>query len=275
MGAIIKIIKILNNNAVVVADEEREKVAIGAGIAFNKRRNDIVNHEKIEKIFVMRENDKLEQLLNRIPVEHFTICEEIITYAEEYLRIKLAEHIHIVLTDHISFAIERTKEGIQIHNKLLQEIRVLYQNEFAVGLWALQHIKERCQVEMPVDEAAFIALHLHTMKPHGGELRETLRYTTIIRDIVQLVKEKLHISIEEEGIAYQRLITHLRFMLARFNEFEHHTMDEEMSEMIRKKFPQSYHCAEEIADYLQSTYTIELPLQELGYIAIHIERLRR
>ena len=275
MGAIIKIIKILNNNAVIVADEEREKVAIGAGIAFNKRRNDIVNFEKIEKIFVIRENDKLEQLLNRIPVEHFTICEEIITYAEEYLRIKLAEHIHIVLTDHISFAIERTKEGIQIHNKLLQEIRVLYQKEFAVGLWALQHIKERCQVEMPVDEAAFIALHLHTMKPHGGDLRETLRYTTIIRDIVQLAKERLHISIEEEGIAYQRLITHLRFMLARFNEFEHHTMDEEMSEMIRKKFPQSYHCAKEIADYLQSTYTIELPLQELGYIAIHIERLRR
>ena len=141
----------------------------------------------------MRENKKLEQLLNRIPEEHFTICEEIITYAEHSLGTKLNEHIHIVLTDHISFAIERTRDGIHVANKLLQEIKIMYQQEFEIGLWALQHIKERCQVDMPVDEAAFIALHLHTMKPQGGDLHQTVRHTTIIRDMVQLIRKQLNI----------------------------------------------------------------------------------
>jgi len=271
----IKIKKILNNNAVIVLDENREKVAIGAGIAFNKKRNDPVSFEKIEKIFVMRENDKLEQLLNRIPEEHFTISEEIITYAESCLSTKLNEHIHIVLTDHISFAIERTKDGIHINNKLLNEIKIMYKKEFEIGLWALQHIKERCQVEMPIDEAAFIALHLHTMKPQGGDLHKTVRHTTIIRDMVQKIRRQLNITIEEEDISYQRLITHLRFMLARLNEYELHTMDEEMSEMIQTKYPFSYQCVQEIAQDLENSHGIKLPKQELGYIALYIERLRK
>lgn len=169
-----KIKKILNNNAVVVLDDEREKIAIGAGIAFNKKRNDIINTDKIEKIFVMRENDKLQQLLSRIPEEHFTISEEVITYAEKHMGTKLNEHIHIVLTDHLSFAIERVRDGIHLNNKLLHEIKILYRREFEIGLWAIQHIKERCQVEMPEDEAAFIALHIHTMKPQGGDLHDTV-----------------------------------------------------------------------------------------------------
>lgn len=223
----------------------------------------------------MRENKKLEQLLNRIPEEHFTICEEIISYAEQSLGIKLNEHIHIVLTDHISFAIERTREGIHITNKLLQEIKIMYREEFEIGLWALQHIKESCQVEMPVDEAAFIALHLHTMKPQGGDLRQTVRHTTIIRDMVQLIRKQLNIKIKEEDLSYQRLITHLRYMLARLNQYEIHTMDEEMSEMIQNKYPYAYSCAQEVAKDLENLHAIKLPKQELGYIALYIERLRK
>ena len=81
----IKIKKILNNNAVIVSDEGEEKIAIGPGVAFKKTKNDIVNPHKIEKLFIMPENDKFQQLLSRIPVEHFTVSEDIISYAEKYL----------------------------------------------------------------------------------------------------------------------------------------------------------------------------------------------
>ncbi|MFF3102171.1 PRD domain-containing protein [Viridibacillus arvi] len=270
-----KITKILNNNAVVVLDNEREKIAIGSGVAFNKKRNDIVNLDRIEKIFVMRENDKLQQLLSRIPEEHFTISEEIISYAEEYIGGKLNEHIHIVLTDHVSFAIERLKDGIQLNNKLLNEIKILYRREFEIGLWAIQHIKERCQVEMPEDEAAYIALHIHTMKLQGGDLHQTLKQTTIIRDMVQIIQKKLNIHLEESDISYHRLITHLRFALTRMNHYELHTMDEEMLVMIKKKFPYSYNCAVKVTKELKKLHGIDLPDHELGYIAVHIERLRK
>ncbi|WP_102272029.1 PRD domain-containing protein [Cytobacillus massiliigabonensis] len=270
-----KIKKILNNNAVIVQDDGREKIAIGAGIAFNKKRNDVVSSGKIEKVFVMQENDKFEQLLNIIPEEHFTISEKIISYAERNMETKLNDHIHIVLTDHLSFAIERTREGIHIHNKLLYEIKILYPREFEIGVWAIKHINKKCQIEMPIDEAGFIALHLHTMKPQGGDLRQTIRQTTIIRDMVQLIKRHVRIAVEEDDLSYQRLISHLRFTLTRLGQNELHTMDEEMLVMLKKKFPYSFSYARKIAQDLGRQHGITLPEQELGYIALHIERLMK
>lgn len=271
----IKIKKVLNNNAVIVLDEGKEKVVVGSGIAFNRKRNDLVLPQKIEKIFVMSENDKLAQLLSRIPEEHFTISEEIITYAEKTLNTKLSEHIHVVLTDHISFAIERTRDGIYIQNKLLHEIKLLYAKEFEIGIWAIQHIQEVLNVQMPQDEAAFIALHLHTMKPQGGDLRQTVRQTTIVRDMVQSISNRMDITILEDDLSYQRLITHLRHTLDRLEQYEIHTLDEEMSVMICKKYPDSYHFATAMAEDLLLLHGIELPEQELGYITLHIERLRK
>lgn len=269
-----KITKILNNNAVVVMDGTNEKIAIGGGIAFGKKRNDIVNPDKIEKLFIMKENEKLQQLLSRIPEEHVIISEEIITYAEKHIGAKLNERIHLVLTDHLSFAIEREKQGIQLKNKLLQEIKILYKSEYEIGLWAIRHIKEKSNIEMPVDEAAFIALHIHTMKPQGGDIRETVRQTHIVKDMVQTIMEFLKISIREDDISYQRLITHLRFALTRVNHYEIHTMDNEMLEMIKKKFPLSYRCANHVAKELLDQHEIVIPEHEMGYITLHIERLR-
>ncbi|MED3780109.1 PRD domain-containing protein [Heyndrickxia sporothermodurans] len=270
-----KILKILNNNAVVVRDGQEEKIAIGTGIAYGKKKNDVVNQQKIEKLFVMKENEKLQQLLNRIPEEHFIISEKIITYAEEYIGSKLNEHIHIALTDHLSFAIEREQEGIHLKNKLLHEIKILYKQEYEIGIWALRYIKEKCNIELPIDEAAYIALHIHTMKDQGSDMRQTVIQTTIIRDIVQTITEFLKIHIHEDDISYHRLITHLRFALTRMNQNELHTMDNEMIEMIKKKFPLSYQCATEVAKNILSSYRITLPEHELGYITLHIERLRK
>ncbi|USK36591.1 PRD domain-containing protein (plasmid) [Bacillus sp. F19] len=270
-----KIKKILNNNAVVVEDGQTEKIAIGTGIAFNKRRNDIVRTQEVEKLFVMEETDKLQQLILRIPEKHFEISEEIISYAEEKLGVKLRDHIHIILTDHLSFAIERVREGIHLQNKLIQEIKVLYKIEFEIGMWAIQHIAERFQIEMPIDEAGYIALYIHTAKPKSGDMKEIVRQTAIISDLIQTITEYLAIKIDHDDISYQRLITHLRYSISRVKHFELHSLDEEMLEMIKKKFPISYQCSKEVVQVLKNTYEMELPEYELGYISLHIERLKQ
>ncbi|MFD2043542.1 PRD domain-containing protein [Ornithinibacillus salinisoli] len=270
-----KIKKILNNNAVIIIDDDQEKIAIGAGVAFNKTKNDIVNRDKIEKLFVLKENEKLQQLILRIPEEHLMLSEEIISYAEEHLGVRLNDHIAIALTDHLSFAIERESQGIHLKNKLLQEIKVLYKKEFDIGLWAIRHISKKLDIEMPVDEAAFIALHIHTMKIKGGDLHETVRQTAILRDMVDTIENYLDIKMNEEDLAYERLITHLRFALTRMQHYEAHTMDAEMLEMIKKKFELAYRCAMEVRKELSSLHGIELPEDELGYITLHIERLRK
>jgi beta-glucoside operon transcriptional antiterminator len=270
----LKIKKILNNNAVVVSDNYEEKIAIGAGIAFQKRKNDVINPSKIEKLFVMKENEKFQQLLLQIPEKHFSISEEIISYAEENLGLKLNEHIHIGLTDHLSFAIERATQGIHLKNKLFDEIKILYKKEFDIGMWAIRHIEKKTQVKMPVDEAAYIALHIHTSKPQSGDMKQTLRQTAIIGEMIQTIKESLHISIEEDDLSYQRLLTHLRYTLSRLKDASQPIMDDEMLAMLKKKFADSYNISQKVAKLLAINHGIHLPEQELGYITIHIERIR-
>lgn len=270
-----KITKILNNNAVVIMEDGQEKIGIGSGVGFKKRKNDIVQPNKIEKLFILRENEKLQQLLMRIPEEHIILAEEIIDYAEKHLDTTLNEHVRIGLTDHISFAIERESEGIHLKNKLLQEVKILYRKEFEVGMWALKHINDKLGISMPTDEAAFIALHIHTMKIQGGDLHETIRQTAIVRDMVDTIKKYLNINIEEDDISYERLITHLRFALMRSKNHEVHTMDDEMFNMIKHKFKVSFECALEVARYLSDKHGINLAEEELGYVSLHIERLRK
>src|SRR5690625_3189756 len=152
-------------------------------------KNDIVADNMVEKFFVLAENRKFEQLLERIPEEHYFVTEEIIKYAEETLNVELNDHIRVVLTDHISFAIERQREGIELKNKLMYEIKILYKEEYEIGLWAIKHIKRKLGVDMPKDEAAFIALYIHTTKMKGGDIHETVRKTAILNDMDEVIEK--------------------------------------------------------------------------------------
>ncbi|OQP06721.1 levansucrase [Geobacillus sp. 46C-IIa] len=272
-----RIHRILNNNAAVVIDEGKEKIVMGPGIAFQKRKNDLISPDRIEKIFVMaEENERFQQLLRTLPEEHIDIAEEIISYAEGKLRAPLSDHIHIALTDHLSFAIERLKQGYRIQNKLLNEIKVLYKAEYEIGLWAKQLIKERLGIEIPDDEAAHIALHIHTAKLDAASMNKTLRETTFIHELVDLIQTELVISVDEESISYQRLLTHLRFALSRIENGEPiHSMDEEMLALIQTKYASEWACAQKVAAYAAKEYGIRFPEEELAYIVLHIQRLRK
>ncbi|MEB1807065.1 MAG: PRD domain-containing protein [Bacillaceae bacterium] len=270
-----KIYKILNNNAVVVKEHDEEKIVMGSGIAFQKKKNDIINRQKVEKIFVMNEgNEKFQELLKTLPEEHIQIAEDIITYAEGYLQVPLSNHIHISLTDHLSFAIERHQQGFQINNKLLNEIKALYKKEFEIGKWAVQYVAEKLNVQLPVDEAGHIALHIHTAKLGSGDIASTLQQTTIISEVIEIIYQELGMDLDEESISYLRLLTHLRFALTRIESNEpFQVMDPDMLEIIQTKYAKAYTIAVKAGDYLEKEYDIQLPSSEMGYISLHIQRL--
>ncbi|UGB32087.1 PRD domain-containing protein [Metabacillus sp. B2-18] len=271
-----RIFRILNNNAVVVIDGPQEKIVMGNGIAFQKSRNDIVPKNKIEKIFVLHEasSEKFQQLLATLPEEHIELAENIISYAEGYLSSPLSDHIHIALTDHLSFALERIKQGIPIKNKLLNEIKMLYKSEFEIGLWAKKEISNKLGIEIPEDEVAHIALHIHTAKLDAPSMSESLKQASILSDFVQQVEEFVGEKIEESSINYQRLVTHLRFALNRISLGEKFDpIDQDMMDLIQGKYQTAYSYSRNILDKLSKEYEIEFPESEVAYIAIHIQRL--
>lgn len=55
-----KIKKIFNQNAVLVDDGGQEKVAIGKGIGFDRKRNDLIFDRDVERIFVMEPEGQIK-----------------------------------------------------------------------------------------------------------------------------------------------------------------------------------------------------------------------
>ncbi|MEW9668145.1 PRD domain-containing protein [Ammoniphilus sp. 3BR4] len=272
-----KIKKVLNNNTVVVSDGGEEKIVMGLGIGFQKKKNDPVVQLKIEKTFVMRdriEYEKFEEIVATLPEEHIQAAEEIISHTEKELGVSLNEHIHIALTDHLSFALERLAKGMVIKNTLLNEIKILYPKEFQIGCWAKSLISEKLGIEIPEDEVGYIALHIHTAKMNAGDMAKTLDITSMIRDMVDIIESCLDIKIAEETVSYERLITHLRFSVQRSETGESFLdIEREMSEMVKEKYKESFSCAQKVGQFVSEEYDFELPEMELVYITMQIQRI--
>lgn len=271
-----KIHKVLNNNVVIVQEDGQEKIVMGKALGFQKKHNDPVDKTGIEKTFVLanQESSAFERLVKQIPEEHIQTAEDIISQAERELKTSLNGHIHIALADHLAFAIERQKNGLQIQNRLLPEIRLLYPQEYAIGCWALAHIETCLQVVMPEDEAGYLALHIHTAKMQRSDMAATLNVTSMIKEVLEIIEMEFNLRLTAGSISYQRLLTHLRFALQRLVGGESlHQMEEELLLMIRSKYVAEFACAQKIAAHIRSDYAYEMPEAEAAYIALHLRRI--
>ena len=173
-----KIDKIINNNLIRTFDNNgKEVLVMGCGLGFQKKIGDIVDQSKIEKIYAIKnksDSNKLMTLLSEIPLEYIQVSNEIISYAKYSLGKRLNDNIYISLTDHISFAIERYKQGLNFKNALLWEIKRFYNHEFLIGKEALTIIKKRLDIMLSEDEAASIALHIVNAQRRIVKLSATL-----------------------------------------------------------------------------------------------------
>ena len=277
-GVPMKIAKILNNNVVMAQDEQgREQVVMGRGLAFQKRVGDALNSAQIEKVFAPQSDllvRRLEELLNQIPPEVMTTCDRIIDLATQRLG-KLQESLYITLTDHCFFAIERQNKGLPIKNVLLWDIKRLYPKEFELGQEARAIIARRLNVELPEDEAGFIALHLVTAQLHN-EMPEVMDVTRVMQEILQLVKYQLQLEYNESSLSYQRFVTHLKFFAQRM--LTRTVVDDDdvsLHTAVKDNYPKAWECAVKIALHLQQSYQRELTAEEIMFLAIHIERVRK
>ncbi len=277
-GVPMKIAKILNNNVVMVQDEQgREQVVMGRGLAFQKRVGDSLNDAQIEKVFAPQSDllvRRLEELLHQIPPEVMTTCNCIIDLAIQRLG-RLQESLYITLTDHCFFAIERQKKGLAIKNVLLWDIKRLYPKEFELGQEARALIFRRLNVELAEDEAGFIALHLVTAQLHN-EMPEVMDITRVMQEILQLVKYQLQLEYNESSLIYQRFVTHLKFFAQRMlTRAVVENDDVSLHTAVKDNYPKAWKCAVKIAQHLQQSYQRELTAEEIMFLAIHIERVRK
>lgn len=272
------ITKVLNNNVLVIVDEHQcEKVVMGKGIGFQKRVGDRIDTLLVEKEYALSSHEltgRFSELLSHIPLDVMTTCDRIISLATERLG-KLQDSIFISLTDHCQFAIKRFQQNILLTNPLMWDIQRLYPKEFQLGEEALMLIKTRLGVQLPKDEVGFIAMHLVSAQM-SGTMTDVAGVTQLMREMLQIIKFQFGIDYHEESLSYQRLVTHLKFLSWRI--LEHTTIcddDLALQQAIKKNYIEAWHCAERIAIYSGLQYHRKMTAEEIMFLAINIERVRK
>ncbi|API91494.1 MULTISPECIES: PRD domain-containing protein [unclassified Virgibacillus] len=271
--AVIK--KILNNNAVLVRDENGEDfIWIGSGLGFQKRTGDVADPNKIEKKFVLQRKqmtEKFASLLENIPTQYVSLTDDIISYAKSEIPYELSDALYISLTDHIANTIRLYNDGIVNINELSWEVKKFYPKEFAVGNKAIELISEKTGIEFTEAEAGNIALHIINAEINSniGQIENTAKTAKMIRDILSIVRFKNKVELNEESLAYDRFVTHLRFFFKRLDNRKETSVEN----MLLKQVKDKYHGAYETMKLIEKYLDIHLNEDEQLYLILHIEKL--
>jgi len=268
------------NNNVILAFEnssKKEVILTGCGIGFGKKPNDTVDDSKIEKKFVIQDNNfesKVNKLASEIPEEVFAVSSAIIEYAEKNLNTTLDEYIYISLTDHIYFALKRYKENLPIKNELLYELRRIHKKEYEIGKWAIEYINKTFNVNFLIDEAGFIAMHIINANYRESTNKSCL-IMNIINQILDIIKNYYSIEFIEDEINFDRLLTHLKFFAKRLIDKTESidTNNNGLLEIVKVQYKESYDCVKQIKSFIEENYTYKVNDDEVLYLILHINRV--
>lgn len=271
--------KILNNNAIITYNKQgKEIVAMGKGIAFQKKNGDEIDDVMINKIYMLSSDkamNDLEDLISSIPIEYANIAYDIVNLAKEKYNKKLNDSIYVSLMDHIHSAIERQKLNIRLTNPMLWDIKQFYREEFEIGIQAIDMIEKELKVEVPIDEAGFIALHiaeaqLNSSKPIINQI------TLLIEEICSIVRYYFKIDFDENSVYFSRFITHLKFFSQRLflnQQLKKINKNNDLLDIVINKYKNSYGCVEKIKLFVSQKYHYSLSEEEQLYLTIHIQRV--
>lgn len=275
-----RIEKVLNNNVVISLDASgKDVIVMGSGIAFQKKRGDIIDQTKIERIFTQNDSDlasKIQSALKDIPIEYLEFTEQMIHYAQNELDTKFNDNLYLSLMDHIYFTIKRYYENMLIQNRLLFETKLMYPEEFRVGNEIVQKMNKMFNVDLPEDEAAFIALHFVNANL-GTDNPSSKTQDKIVQDMLTIIKNYFKLSINSDTLQYVRLVTHLKFFAQRITQKKMQATsggDVQLFSVVKERYSISYECVQRISQYLQIEYGYNISDEEKLYLTIHIERIR-
>lgn len=271
--------KVYNNNVILAFENSSKKEVIltGCGIGFGKKPNDTIDDSKIEKKFVIQDNNfesKVNKLASEIPEEVFAVSSAIIEYAEKNLNTTLDEYIYISLTDHIYFALKRYKENLPIKNELLYELRRIHKKEYEIGKWAIEYINKTFYVNFLIDEAGFIAMHIINANYRESTNKSCL-IMNIINQILDIIKNYYSIEFIEDEINFDRLLTHLKFFAKRLIDKTESidTNNNGLLEIVKVQYKESYDCVKQIKSFIEENYTYKVNDDEVLYLILHINRV--
>lgn len=269
-----RIIKALNHNGVIAfcQEDKTEYVILGKGIGFGKKVSETFQPEGDYTLYTLAETSDrgdLAALSRRIDPVYLEIVNNLLNQAEQTFG-QVNRSILFVIADHLVYAVERIRKGEQMANPLTPDIKTLFYSEYRVAATLGPELKERLGVEITDDEIGYVALHIHS-SIEDENVSVAMQMAAAVRECITLVEEITGRTIDVKTLAYNRLMNHVRYMVARAIKGE--TLKMSLNDYIELEFPDAFSIATTVCDHLSFNLHMHLEEVEIGYLAIHIERV--
>ncbi|MFC3746734.1 PRD domain-containing protein [Paenibacillus sp. GCM10012306] len=269
--------RVIGNNVVMVQGSKngKEYVIIGKGIGFAVKGTGVIegNDHRIEKLFRLEDRDEWSQyqiLLEDIDPKVMKITDEIISDIGEQFAGKLNDKIYLALPSHIQFTIYRLRNGMDIVNPFLQETKMTFPKEYEIAYKAAEKINAEFQVQIPEDEIGFLTYHVYSAVSNVP-VGQLVKASNIVSELMDLIREERQIIFEYGSMNHVRLMIHLRFSIERI--LQGSLVDNPFVKHIKKEYKREYMLAKKLGKAMQNSLNVEVPEEELCFLAMHLYRL--
>ena len=270
-----RIKKVLNHNSVIAIGEgdNREYLVMGKGIAFGKKVTERVETGAEDTVYSLHElntdRGAATDIIKTVSPECLELANEVLNRAEKEFG-KIDRSILFPMADHIEFAVRRIRNNEQISNPLTEDIRILFYKEYKVAECMKQLLADMLGVEIDEHEIGYIALHVHSAIEEE-KVSQAMQVARAVRECISLVEKQTGKKIDVMSLSYNRLMNHIRYMIARSLNGE--KLKVSMNDYMEIKFPEAYKMAIKVCDEIEKDLKLKLEDVEIGYLAIHIERV--
>ena len=272
-----KIKKKLNNNVILIKDTfGHEKILIGNGIGFDAKVDSVFKKNKdVRQTFVLSNQMNIEsyrEIIENTDPELVAFLEEEIAVIQKELGKELNENIHTTLIDHVAFAIERHKKGIDFINPLDSEIRLIYKKEYLLASKLMERFRMKFKIALIDDEIGILAIHIHAAS-QDENIDLSRSRVKMIQETIQRILEELHLEKRSDSLAYQRLLIHTRYAFDRLLSSQSIEVEDYIMKTVKENYAETFQCIKKAAQKIEKQYDIKIPESEIVYLVIHVNRL--
>ena len=270
--------KALNHNTLIAISMEnnQEYLLIGKGIGFGKKVSERFEIPEtidctVYSLQEQTERGKAMELIKGIEPVYLEVAGKVLAKSEEVFG-KIDKRILFPMADHIAFAVQRIRANEQISNPLTDDIRALFHMEYKTAECVKDILWEMLQVEIDEHEIGYIALHIHSAI-EDENVALSMQIAMAVRECIRMIEEETGQTIDVMSLSYNRLMNHIRYMVARSIKGEKLKLN--MNDYMSVKFPKSFWMATEVCKQLEKQLHRKSPLDEveIGYLAMHVERV--
>lgn len=198
-----------------------------------------------------------------------------VSKAKEDLNRTLQNSLVISLADHLNSMVARGKLGAYLENRMLWDIRKMYQDEFRLSRELVAEFNKLYDTLYDDHEAATLAMHFVNAELESG-MEHAGKITKLIGEILNIVKYHFLIDYDEESYAYYRFVTHLRVLAQRIfqgSQLNDTDMSEILKDHLSERYEATFQCVKKIRDFFWIHYQYCFTEQEGLYLAIHIIKI--